>query len=845
MSYITEAKKTISEKITLVTAECVERVKLFTANGADWDRVSSHFVVGVKDGSTSINTWTYSPTTGILKIIGGSNPSTRDLSLTYRKFFSNAPVIAPYNLTSGADVEWISCVSAIGSLGQQLDDQSTGIVLESSSSVDFINSGYWDLIFDKLIWENQSIKFYSWIYGTPITDKLQIFDGIIESKSYSEAKVSFKVKDFIYKLRNKLNMSSFAPDDSIVIEDSVIGKPTRRIYGRANHVQCTNVDSSLDGFIINGTVNGTIGTNILTGSGTSFLTQLSPEDEITLFFDAKNEVKFSIESISSNTSLVVGKLIESSIIGYYLKVNPKISSRYKNRVWGLSGDILYSPVRLITNVNSANRFELDNVDNLFAGDAIFVNTISTSTSTTIRRISGNEVITNSAITPTPSISDAIIRPPVQDVYFGSRLLIAGRDYNAINSGYGEALGCFLELYSTAEFNITEPIGLATSLIFVNGTRTITTAATIDLRTILKTRDWIRSSTLSEPDWYEILDVKEQTITLRTAFTGASGTKTSFIKNIAYIEKDSLITATCFGTTDTKLADGNWLKTPSDVVRDIILNDAQFSAVNEASFTKADADCDYIVSMVLPQSVSGSLPTISDTITKINESVFGSVFGTSSTDISFSILNADRPESIETLRDDDILSYSVQSNQKIINSVKLNYSPFIDIVSGEDAVQVVNYNSLFVDKYIGIKNTTEQTIYLYETDKVEIIAQRICFFNSLSNSTVTIKAKLNLADVSISDKLYLDLDRMYNGFGYNQPTKVGVVSGYKRSDFGCEVTLIDLSGVYNRVMSIAPNTLGNYSTSSVEERIKWGYIVDNNLEVPDILSENGLGSYQIG
>lgn len=840
MSYITEAKKTISEKITLVTADCVERVKLFTANGADWDRVCSHFVVGVKDGSTSINTWTYSPTTGILKIIGGANPSTRDLSLTYRKFFSNAPVIAPYNLTSGADVEWVSCISSIGALGQQLDDQSTGIVLESSSSVDFINSGYWDLIFDKLIWENQSIKFYSWIYGTPITDKLQVFDGIIESKSYSETKVSFKVKDFIYKLRNKLNMESFSLLSG-TIEDSFVGVPKRRIYGKANYVQCVNIDSSLDGFDITGTVNGTIGTNILTGVGTSFLTSLSPEDDITLTFGT-SEVKFSIESISSDTSLVVGRLIESSIASATLNVNPKISSRYKNRGWLVSGDELYEAVKTITTVHSGNRFELDSVENLFPGDSITVYSISGNTNTTIRRISGNEVVTNTVVNPPPVATDLMVRSPIQDVYFGTRKLTDVRDYYVFNSAYGE---CFLSLEYLAEFNITEPIGLATSLIFVNGTRTITTVATIDLRTILKTRDWIRSSTLSEPDWYEILDVKEQTITLRTAFTGASGTKTSFIKNIDYIQKDSLITTTCFGTTDTKLADGNWLKTPSDVVRDIILNDAEFSAVNEASFTKADADCDYIVSMVLPQGVSGSLPTISDTITKINESVFGSVFGTSSTDISFSILNADRPESIETLKDDDILSYSVQSNQKIINSVKLNYSPFIDIVSGEDAVQVVTYNSLFVNKYIGIKNTTEQTVYLYETDKVEIIAQRICFFNSLSNSTVTIKAKLNLADVSISDKLYLDLDRMYNGFGYNQSVKVGVVSGYKRSDFGCEVTLIDLSGVYNRVMSIAPNTLGDYSTSSVEERIKWGYIVDNNLETPDILSENGLGSYQIG
>jgi hypothetical protein len=840
MSYYTESLKPRSEKITLVTCEAVERLKIFTLNGPDYERVVDNFVVGVKDSGTSLtlgtlplsaNEYYFEPTTKTLSVNVGANPKTRDISVTYRLFFSNAPVNAPYDLSSGADVEWGSYVNSIGTIGQQLDDENTGIVLESSSSVDFINSdGRFDSIFDKYIWENQAIKFYSWFPESPIAYKALLFTGIIESKSFSESKVSFKVVDFIYKLKNKVDLGLFSESDGTMLP-SLIGTAKRRIYGQADYVKCASLDATLNGYAITGTSSATISTNILTGTGTSYLSELSPKDE--LLFEINGETrKIAIESIESNTSLTLGKIIDFPIVNSNANVKPKINSRYKNRKWAVAHHKLRSPSIAITSVIANNRFEVSNTLDFFGGDEITVNGIQAK----IRRISGNEIVTESAISPLPIITNLIVKRPISAVYFGSKLLTYNRDYLITNSTKSEII-----IDELAEFNTVEGVGLGNSLVFTNGSRSITTTDTVDLRSILKPRDWIRSSNISEPDWYEILDVLEQEIVIRTNFTGASATKTSYYKNIDYMNEESLITVNCMGME----RNGLWIKTASDAVRDLVLNDAEFATVNEGTFTKANADCGYILSIVIPEDLGGEYPLIRDIITKVNESVFGVLFGDLSQNISYSIFNATKPETMLTLKDDDIISFTVQSTQKIVNEAVISYRPYVDVHSEENSFKVTTHQSSFVDKYIGIKSSTEKTVYLYEDDKAEIIAQRICFFRSLSNSIVTIRTKLNTANLVVNDKIYLSLDRLFKRYSGTESNRVGVVSGIKKDGFGCEISLSDLGNIYNRTMSVSPNSTLDYLSSSGEDRLKWGYITDNNTETPDPLSESGLGSNLIG
>ena len=831
MSYYTESLKPRSEKITLVTAEAVERLKLFTPSGSDWVRTVNHFVVGVKDSGTTITSWSFGPTTKTLTIIGGADPKTRNLSITYRFFFSNAPFNLPYDLNTGAAVEWEPYITSIGSIGQQLDEQNTGIVLESSSNVDFINNdGRFDEIFDTLIWENQSIKFYSWIPTIHISEKIQLFDGVIESKDFSESKVTFRVKDFVFKLKNQVNLGTFTASDGEILP-SLLDTPKRRIYGQVNNCRMVSLDATLEGYALTGTLTTTVASATVTGSGTSFLSELSPGDEIVTTFN-NEEVKIGIQSIESNTSLTLGDEAELNLVGYTFTNRPKIPYRGRNRSWHIAGHKLRSPSVEITSVDGANVFYVDSVDDFYPGDEITVNGIQAR----IRRISGLIIVTESSILPRPVSGDLIQKRPIQNLYFGKRSLVFNRDYQISN-----VTKAIITLEDNAEFNLFEQRSLGVNLTFTNGSRSITTASVADFRSILNPRDWIRSANVSKPDWYEILEVKEQEILIRTAFGGATATEAAIVKNVEYIDENSLMTVNCLGMEVSDL----WIKTPSDAVRHLVLNDAGFSSVNETKFAKAKADCDYILSIVIPETLGSESPLIRDVISKINESVFGSLYGDSSQNISYSILNATKPELTDIIRDDDILSFSIQASQKIANKVIVSYRPYVDVNSEEDTFLVETFDSDFVDNLIGIKNTIEKTLYIYETDKAKIIAQRLALFNSLSSASVKLKSKLNLAQVVVNDKVFLSLDRLYKRYGGRDRRKLGTVTGVKRDGYGCEITISDLSNVYNRIPSIAPNTILDYSSSSDDNKLLYGYILNNDTETPDVSSEVGLGANIIG
>jgi len=834
-----------SEKITLVTCNAVKIAKQFIVYSGDtYYRDVDFLVSGVKESGTSfaqgsgkdslnLSEFYFEPSEKRLYVRTSLSPVELNISIIFKLFFSNAPLILPNDLASGFDVEWLPYITLIGSVGQSLDEENTGIVLESQSTVKFINTdGYFDDIFDTLIFENQPIQFYSWFSNVPITEARKIFEGVIESKDFSTNDVTFKVKDLVYKLRNFVDLGLYSDSDG-KIQDSLRDKPKRRIYGQVKQLQCAGVDMLLDGFTLTGTVTIAIGTNEMNGTGTSFLTQLSPGDEL-IFLVAGQPVKVGVESVTSDTVAVISKLIENSVLAQSPVVRPERSFWNTDRVWHVAGHKLREPLTTITSVISNNRFTLGSALDLFDGDRVLIN----DDTVTIRRISDSILVTENAVSPSPIITDVVRKIPIQKVFFGIKEMIYLRDWDYINTTESK-----ITFNSSAEFNITDERLLGVSCTFTNSSRSVTTSAVVDFRSILRPRDYIRKNSIvsGENVWHEILEVKEQEIILRSAFTGTTGSTTALIKAVDYINDDSLVTVNCLGIE----SGGAWIKTPSDAVRHLILNDALFSSVNEDSFAKARADCEYILSLPIPLSLAGSRSSVRDEITKINESIFGSLYGDSSNSISFSVLNSNKPEVSSIIRDDDILSFDTVSNNKIANQVKVNYRPFTDTSNGEDATESASYNSGFVDELVGINRTIERTIYIYEADKAEIIAQRIALFGSLSTTTVNIKAKMIFALTSVNDKIFLSLDRLYKRFGGSDRRKIGTVTSVKKSEYGVDIAVTDLGNIYNRVPSIAPDATLDYLGSSADDKVQWGYIVDNDSLTPNALSEENLGCNIIG
>ena len=849
MNYQDFAKLPASEKVVLCIAQARTQFKVFANEGGSvYSKIVPYFVHSVIVNGTVYTSVNATPAAGqfrydiknkklYIRTTDSSDPKTKQVVVIYKFFFATAPHILPYDLNSGEYVEFDARVEKIGSLGQQLDDENTGIVLESSSSIELQNNdGYFDDIFDTLIWENQDIEFYSWSPKIPITEAVRLFSGVVESKSSTEAKIQFSVKDFVYRLKNKVNLANFSESDG-KIADSMLGKPKRRLYGQFKQVGTVGVDNILDGYALTGTITVSINSTALVGTGTQFLSQLSPQDQLFLTLDDGTVEKITIESITDDTNAVLSDEADFAVTTKPATVKPQIPYRMKNRKWHLAGHPLVAPVSTIVFPITSRKFLVDSVDDMYAGDSVTIN----GNVVRILRISGLYIITDQAIDPVPDIGDTIEKSPVSRVYFGSQELLKDRDWTLTN--FPDAI---INIDPLAERNLAPSRNITVNLVFTSGSRTVTVATgqTVDLRTILKPRDWIRKNKVTENVWYEVLDVRELTITLRTNFAGASETFSAKMKNVEMISDDSIITVDCIGKR-TSTGPYRWLKTPSDIVRDLILNDAGFSSVDEASFAQAKADCNYVMSLAIPDSIGDEAPTVRDTITKINESVFGSLYGNKSMAISYSILNAKKPTDLTVIKDDDILGWSSVTEQKIVNKVKVNYRPFIDLYTGMNATETLEYTNDFVDKFVGIQNTEERTIYLYETDKALIVAQRIAFFKSLSNCKITLRGKLNLALTAVNDKMYLEFDRLFKRYGGYDTKKIGIVTGVKKNGFEVDVELTDLGNIFNRVPVIAPNTTHSYSTATRDDAVKYGFVVDNNTLTPDNTSEIDLGNNRIG
>lgn len=832
-----------SEKITLVTMLAEQRFKLFSVySGSIYMRSVEYFITSVKQNGVALapvesiglitsGSFFYSAIERKLYVntVGDINPSATELSVVNKLFFSSAPLILPYDLSSGESVEWLPYIESIGSIGQSLDDSLTGVVLESSSNIQLQNThNFFDSIFDTLLWENKEINFYSWIGGTPITEIRKIFTGIVESKDFAPDKVTFNVKDFIFRLRDFVNLGSFSESDGSVL-DSLLGTSKRRIYGRVDKCQTVGLDAVKNGFSITGLVTIAATTTAMSGVGTIFLAELSPNDEI--FFNINGaEVKFTIDTVISDTSATVSRDSATSILSSPATIKPEIPYRLKNRSWHIAGHKLRESEAVITSVVSSRQFIVNDTSEFFADDVVTVGGITTQ----VTRVSGNNIILEQTIAPVPLVGAIIKKEPVLLSRFGDTRMLLSRDFTVTNTT--EAV---LVVDPLAEFNISKERKSSITFTFTNGSRSVTTAAVIDLRTILKPRDWIRKLTQGSDVWFEVLSVNEQSVELRSVFSQATGTEVARFKNVEIIDDESLITVDCYGID----YENKWVKTASNAARHLVKNDAGFTLINEETFTQADSDSTHTLSLVIPDIGEGQ-PAIRTVLNLINESVFGSLYGNSIQQVCYSIVNSRRPESLISIKDDDIISWSCESNNSIVNKVIVNYAPFVDTITGEQSLQKEFFDSEFVNFYSKVKNTDEYTSFVYAQQSAAIMAQRRAFYNSTSALIVKLKAKALFFNYSVNDRIYIELDRLFTRYGSSTRRKIGIVSSVKKTSTDSELTLNDMGNIFNRCPTIAPTTTPVFLSATADDKIKYGFILGTTL-TPDITSEDELGNCLIG
>jgi hypothetical protein len=425
---------------------------------------------------------------------------------------------------------------------------------------------------------------------------------------------------------------------------------------------------------------------------------------------------------------------------------------------------------------------------------------------------------------------------VPRAHLGQGLLTYPRDYTIVN-GPTESK---LVLTDLAEFNIARTISSSVQVQFTNGSNTVTLISSdVDLTSIFKPRDWIRPRLITEPGFSEILSVSQNQIKLRTTYTGQSFTGGTQRKSPEFANDESLLTVDCKGLSES----GTWKRTASQAVQ-YIIEQGGVVDINQDSFDQAISDCQFDLSLAYPSAPGGRFPDIRTMVTDINQSVFGSLYLDNQFRFTYSILNSDKPENLSVLTDDDILGFSVSTKNNIKNRILMQYRPRVDLVSGLDTFKQIDQNSAFVDTVIGQLDTLEVTSYLFNDDDALTIAERWLFFRSLSQSVVTVNAKLEFIDTTLNDVIALNLDRLFNRFGGQDRFKIGLVNLVSKDGQNSQIRINDLGNVLNRVGAIAPDTQDEYLAASRLEIAKWTFIVDNETETPD-LTENELGNNLIG
>jgi hypothetical protein len=350
---------------------------------------------------------------------------------------------------------------------------------------------------------------------------------------------------------------------------------------------------------------------------------------------------------------------------------------------------------------------------------------------------------------------------------------------------------------------------------------------------------IKPNNATYSTYYEILDVQETSLTIRSAFSDATITSTPLHKKMNWIEDESIVCVDCIGKENGTY----WIKTASDIVKDILVNDAGY-AINSASFDESKILAPYKLSGIFPENDGDDAPTIKDVISKINASVFGSLFYDNNYDFKYSILNSEKNETIDELGEDDVLNYSVTSKNNIINKGTIEFRPETDLNSGDSFLNKTEKTSEFVNITSGIESEANITTLIYNEEDAETILERFVFFRSLANSIINIKAKLNLSLYNLNDVVSVSFDRIYKRYGGQDKRKIGLITSISKNETESSIVLSDMSNVFNRVPSIAPDTLVDLSTATDQEIAKYGFIVDNILETPDN-TEDFVGANLIG
>ena len=828
-----------SEKIVLAHVHATTRLITWSVDvGSIYKRSVTNFVYELKQGqvdltrvttyaSIVVGSFYYNPLTNELFVhtIGSVNPLSVEMIVTYRFFYATAPVSASWDLTNTGDVVYYAArIKSSPGFKHKVGIEQGLVSLTGSGNLVLQNAdGELDGIIDSVFFENQDAFVYNWNRDLQFNESQIIYRGVITNKSFDTDTISFTIRDQIFELNQQLPQQSFMGISGVSDNDQ---KNLQRIvYGRVDGIKLQSITQINEGVQVTGTVSST-GDQVITGVGTVFLSELSPGDDLII-----DGVSFGIESVDSNTSMTLDNDTELPFVDTVVQFKPKIPVTSKNRTFVVSGHAGSKLVKTLVNLVQTNRVELNNTVNIFENDYL---EFSTGERIRVKSISpGNVVVLQQSLVTVPTVSSDVIRQPVQSLYIEGNQ-VEPSDFTIVNLG-SPSNRLSVTIASDLEFKEASSKRIDIDLTFTNGSRNVTTVDIVDLKQILKPRDWIKPNNILYTTYFEVLSVGEQSLSLRTVFTDTTITDDARAKMPNYIGDSTIVSADVVGKTKTGEPLGDWIMTASEVVQNII-ESLGITNINQTTFNNVNDTVKHLVSIAFPLSSRGRLTKAKDAIDLINKSVLCSLTLDKDLDLQYREMYNQTPDQPRVITDFDVIKWDIDtSSGKTFRNAIVNYR-FKDVnnVTLTETNSIKEHTSEFVRDYIGTDQTDELDIYLYAERSADIFSHRFVYFNRLGRSDISIESDLRLEGIAIGDTVQLEFDRLYKRLGgVSVRKKLVIVTGLTKTGTRIILECSDLGNTFNTSAIISPNTTNAYVDASVNEKLKYGFITDSNGIVEDI------------
>jgi hypothetical protein len=831
MNYSEFQNQTSSEKITLAIVNASKRLMGWSLHSGSVYKIENfdiQSIVSIEDSGTaytevaSIGAVTaskfYNDRTNkilYLRTTGSDNPNGRFLSLNFRLFFSNSPIALPYDLNEGFEVFFEPLIQSTSQFGVEIDtiDQNSE-ALEGKGNLTLINDqDFWPANFDKLYFDNQSVRIYSYNRDLEPSEAKLIFRGKIEKKTYTSQKITFSLNDTLSELRSPISLGTIADLGARTGADLADARQ-RLVMGRVFGHRPVNIDQVLDGYPMEGTVSIDFDSVNLVGTDTEFLNELSPDDQIVL-----NGVNYTIATVTDDENATLTESYADSLgltdsTAYLLPEKPK---RWMNRVWHIAGHPLRQPVATVAAGSSILRLVVeDNVD-IYPDDWISVGPVETGNLVQVESTVGDRIINlKTSLAFVPAIGSEIIRPCVQNVRINDIQLAFWDDYTV------DPEEATITLRTTAESNAAPVRFLASNLTFTNTSRTVTGSG---LKGIIQPGYMV--GVAGNAVFFEVLSVdSDEQLTLRTPST-FSATASGRYKALIFNPESDVLTVDVLGKTEDGETNGVLLKTAPSMVRALLNDIGLTSQIDNASFDDADITAPMHLGIVAPESYNDTKAAIyRDVINKINISVFGSLIQTNDFELSYHVLSPDRSAVSLIMSEPDILSMSFEStaaNLVKTTVVKYNKKEYDYLVKGNS----YRYEQKTSDiaNYIAKANRekTYETRLVKESDASKA-ASRWAFILENGAGKAVIKTKLQAMSLDVGSVIEVTHRKFFERFGLSSKSRLFLVESVKKSGTDVTLEVVDLSNAFSRVASINELSV-EFSDASDAQKLYGGFYTD--------------------